>query len=54
MGLLGAAVAAWLYSRGDMSNCTGTSPTTYDPSGNVTREQMAAFIGRLIRANGTA
>ncbi len=27
---------------------TGTSPTTYDPSGFVTREQMAAFLGRLI------
>jgi len=29
---------------------TGTSPTTYSPSGNVTREQMAAFIARLYRA----
>src|SRR5215471_17893161 len=24
----------------------GTSPTTYNPSGNVTRDQMAAFITR--------
>ncbi|MCP3937652.1 MAG: hypothetical protein GY708_20040 [Actinomycetia bacterium] len=30
---------------------TGTSNTTYSPSDAVTREQMAAFIGRLIRAN---
>jgi hypothetical protein len=30
---------------------TGTSPTTYSPDDSVTREQMAAFIGRLIRAN---
>jgi len=28
---------------------TGTSPTTYDPAGNVTREQMAAFLARLWR-----
>ena len=27
---------------------TGTSATTYDPKGDVTREQMAAFLGRLI------
>lgn len=31
---------------------TGTSPTTYSPSNDVTREQMAAFIGRLWRALG--
>ncbi|MFT5203812.1 MAG: hypothetical protein ACI9C1_003215, partial [Candidatus Aldehydirespiratoraceae bacterium] len=30
---------------------TGTSPTTYDPAGNVTREQMAAFLARLYRAD---
>ncbi|MEQ8842221.1 MAG: S8 family serine peptidase [Acidimicrobiales bacterium] len=28
---------------------TGTSPTTYAPADNVTREQMAAFIARLYR-----
>jgi hypothetical protein len=28
---------------------TGTSATTYDPSGFVTREQMAAFLARLWR-----
>ncbi|MEQ8842714.1 MAG: S-layer homology domain-containing protein, partial [Acidimicrobiales bacterium] len=27
---------------------TGTSATTYDPKGDVTREQMAAFLGRLV------
>jgi hypothetical protein len=32
---------------------TGTTPNTFDPSGNVTREQMAAFLARLIRANAT-
>ena len=29
---------------------TGTSPTTYSPTNAVTREQMAAFLGRLIAA----
>jgi hypothetical protein len=28
---------------------TGTSPTTYDPLGVVSREQMAAFLARLYR-----
>jgi len=28
----------------------GTSAATYNPSGNVTREQMAAFLARLYRA----
>ena len=31
---------------------TGTSPTTYSPNDNVTREQMAAFLGRLWRTAG--
>ena len=31
---------------------TGTSLTTYDPAGYVTREQMAAFVARLWRALG--
>jgi Tol biopolymer transport system component len=31
---------------------TGTTPTTYTPTGNVTREQMAAFIARLWRSLG--
>ena len=30
---------------------TGTSATTYSPANPVTREQMAAFIARLIRAH---
>ena len=30
---------------------TGTSPTTYSPADNVTREQMAAFLARLWRVN---
>ncbi|MFT7607234.1 MAG: hypothetical protein ACI9MX_000289, partial [Candidatus Aldehydirespiratoraceae bacterium] len=30
---------------------TGTGPSTYNPNGNVTREQMAAFIARLWRTN---
>ena len=30
---------------------TGTTPTTYDPAGNVTREQMAAFLARIWRVN---
>ncbi len=29
---------------------TGTSATTYSPDQHVTREQMAAFLGRVIRA----
>ncbi|MFQ5557626.1 MAG: choice-of-anchor D domain-containing protein, partial [Acidimicrobiales bacterium] len=32
---------------------TGSSATTYTPAGFVTREQMAAFIARLIRILGT-
>lgn len=32
---------------------TGTSATTYGPSENVTREQMAAFLGRLHRAQAS-
>ena len=31
---------------------TGTSATTFDPLGSVTREQMAAFLARLWRALG--
>src|SRR5215813_1060542 len=27
---------------------TGTTPSTYDPSGNVTRLQMAAFLSRTV------
>ena len=27
---------------------TGTTPTTYDPSGTVTRLQMAAFLSRTV------
>src|SRR6478609_2096564 len=27
---------------------TGTTPTTYDPAGNVTRLQMAAFLARSV------
>ena len=27
---------------------TGTSPTTYDPTGTVTRLQMAAFLSRTV------
>ena len=29
---------------------TGTSATTYSPSDNLTREQMASFVTRLYRA----
>ena len=31
---------------------TGTGPTTYSPDGDVTREQMAAFLARLWRILG--
>lgn len=31
---------------------TGTSPTTYAPTRSVNREQMAAFVARLITASG--
>jgi S-layer family protein len=33
---------------------TGTSATTYDPGGRVTREQMAAFLARLWRSLGNS
>ena len=33
---------------------TGTSATTYSPDRLVTREEMAAFLARLIRANTTS
>ena len=32
---------------------TGTSPTTYDPDGTVTREQMAAFLARAVATIST-
>lgn len=31
---------------------TGTTPTTYSPADNVTREQMASFLARLWRSAG--
>ncbi|HKF42338.1 MAG TPA: hypothetical protein VKG01_04505 [Thermoanaerobaculia bacterium] len=31
-----------------MEITTGTTPTTYDPTGNVTRTQMAAFLSRSV------
>src|SRR4029078_2451368 len=34
-----------IYFQGITS---GTTPTTYSPSSNVTRDQMAAFIGRTL------
>lgn len=37
----------------DLDITTGTSATTYGPAQNVTREQMAAFLGRLYRAQST-
>ena len=37
----------------DLGITTGTSPTTYGPTELTTREQMAAFLARLIRANTT-
>jgi hypothetical protein len=36
---------AEIYFQGITS---GTSPTTYSPTNNVTREQMAAFLGRTL------
>ena len=34
----------------DMGITTGTSETTYSPAAFVTREQMAAFLARMLRA----
>ena len=36
----------------DLKITTGTSATTYSPDNYVTREQMAAFLARLLRAAG--
>ena len=36
----------WLYSVGVTQ---GTSPTTFDPNGAVTRGQMAAFLVRALK-----
>jgi S-layer family protein len=33
----------------DLGVTTGTSPSTFSPAGNTTREQMAAFLARLWR-----
>ena len=33
---------------------SGTSPTTYDPHGTVTREQMATFLARTMQGLGWA
>jgi hypothetical protein len=30
----------------------GTSSTTYSPDDSVTREQMAAFLARILRRHG--
>lgn len=38
----------------DLGITTGISPTEYGPGGVVTREQMAAFLGRTWRALGEA
>jgi hypothetical protein len=45
-GSFAAADIACIYALGVT---TGTSPSTYAPDGLVTREQMAAFLGRLWR-----
>ena len=49
-------VASGSFARNDI-DCifalgitTGTTPTTYSPAADVTREQMAAFLARLWRA----
>ena len=45
-GSFAAADIACIYA---LDITTGTSPTTYDPTGLVTREQMAAFLARVLR-----
>ncbi|MEQ8839616.1 MAG: S-layer homology domain-containing protein [Acidimicrobiales bacterium] len=45
-GSFAAADIACIYELGVT---TGVSSTRYDPAGTVTREQMAAFLGRLWR-----
>ena len=48
-----ADVSATSFAKNDIACIyqlgitTGTSATTYNPSGTVTREQMAAFLGRV-------
>ena len=41
--------ATWIDLLYHHGITTGTSPTTYSPDDNVTREQMAAFLGRTLR-----
>ncbi len=48
-GSFAEADAACIYALGIT---TGTSATTFEPGGKVTREQMAAFLARLWRALG--
>ncbi|MEO0493380.1 MAG: S8 family serine peptidase [Actinomycetota bacterium] len=49
-------VAGWSFARTDveclvaLGITNGTSATTYSPGAEVSREQMAAFLGRLYRA----
>nr|NIR36948.1 S-layer homology domain-containing protein [Actinomycetota bacterium]NIS35415.1 S-layer homology domain-containing protein [Actinomycetota bacterium]NIT95634.1 S-layer homology domain-containing protein [Actinomycetota bacterium]NIU19327.1 S-layer homology domain-containing protein [Actinomycetota bacterium]NIU66485.1 S-layer homology domain-containing protein [Actinomycetota bacterium] len=38
----------------DLAITTGTGPDTYSPADPVTREQMAAFLARLLRSAGLA
>lgn len=48
----GAAYAnavAWAYKAGIV---TGTTTTTYDPGGTITREQLAAMLYRYAKATG--
>ncbi len=40
---------AWAAENGIV---TGTSPTTFDPEGNITREQMAAILYRYAQKEG--
>lgn len=41
-----------IYQLAELSITAGTSPTTYEPNGTVTREQMALFLARTVRAGG--
>jgi SpoIID/LytB domain protein len=49
-GLQVATVTA-INQLADLTITAGTSPTTYSPKADVTREQMATFLARLIRVD---
>ena len=52
IGSLSAEAQKAINQLKELSITSGTSPTTYEPDGVLTRTQMALFLTRLLRAEG--